>query len=170
MTLHDPGDFEGHCHRSDGGSGKHKNTSAHAVLCNEAHPNCIVCSPNNRLGLQLEFTMLDDGSVQATFDCGESFQGYPGILHGGVISSLLDGAMTNCLFAHGRQGITGELKIRFRHPVFIHRTAIVRAWVDRLIPPFQVLQAELIQDEWLKAKATGRFVERSHFEAKRNHV
>ena len=134
------------------------------------HPNCIVCSPDHQSGLHLEFTLLEDGSVQAAFDCGGAFQGYPGLLHGGVISALLDGAMTNCLFAHGQQGITGELKVRFRHPVVTDRPAIVRAWIDRSIPPFYVLQAELIQDEWVKAKATGKFVERSHFEAKRRQV
>jgi len=136
----------------------------------EAHPNCIVCSANHESGLHLKFTLLEDSSVQAAFDCGEAFQGYPGLLHGGVISSLLDGAMTNCLFAHGRQGVTGELKVRFRHSVVTDRPAIVRAWIDRSIPPFHVLQAELIQDEWIKAKATGKFVERTHFEAKQKHV
>jgi len=139
-------------------------------VSNEAHPNCIVCSPDHRAGLHLKFTLLEDGSVQATFDCGEVFQGYPGLLHGGTICTLLDGAMTNCLFAHGRQGITGELKVRFRHPVVTDRPAIARAWIDRSIPPFHVLQAELIQDEWVKAKATGKFVERPHFEAKRMQV
>jgi acyl-coenzyme A thioesterase PaaI-like protein len=133
----------------------------------QAHPNCFVCSPGPRSGLHLQFVLLDDGSVQARFDCDEAFEGYPGLLHGGVISALLDGAMTNCLFAHGQQGITGELKVRFRHPVVTDRPAIVRAWIDRSIPPFHVLQAELIQDEWVKAKATGKFVERAHFEAKR---
>ena len=141
--------------------------SAPRKVSSEAHPNCIVCSPDNQAGLHLEFTLLEDGSVQATFDCRKVFQGYPGLLHGGVISALLDGAMTNCLFAHGQQGITGELKVRFRHPVVTDRSAIVRAWVDRSIPPFHVLQAELIQDEWVKAKAIGKFVERPHFEAKR---
>jgi acyl-coenzyme A thioesterase PaaI-like protein len=136
----------------------------------QAHPNCIVCSPHHPCGFHLEFVLSDDGSVQAKFDCSEVFEGYPGLLHGGVISSLLDGAMTNCLFAHGQQGITGELKVRFRHPVVTDRVAVVRAWIDRSIPPFHVLQAELIQDEWVKAKATGKFLERSHFEAKRRQV
>jgi len=40
----------------------------------------------------MEFDVDDDGGVQATFQCVESFEGYPGILHGGVISSILDGA------------------------------------------------------------------------------
>jgi len=136
----------------------------------QAHPNCIVCSPHHRCGFRLDFVLSDDGSVQARFDCGEAFEGYRGLLHGGVISALLDGAMTNCLFAHGRQGITGELKVRFRHPVVTDRPAIVRAWIDQLTPPFHVLQAELIQDEWVKAKATGKFVERAHFEVKRRQV
>ena len=78
--------------------------------------------------------------------------------------------MTNCLFAHGRQGVTGELKVRFRRPVVTDRPAIVRAWIDRSIPPFHVLKAELIQDEWGKAKATGKFVERSRFESKRRRT
>ena len=125
----------------------------------EVHPNCVVCGANHLSGLQLEFTLLEDGSVQATFDCGEAFQGYPGLLHGGVISSLLDGAMTNCLFASGQQGVTGELKVRFRHPVVINRKATVRAWVDRSMPPLHLLQAELIQDERVKAKARGKFME-----------
>jgi acyl-coenzyme A thioesterase PaaI-like protein len=136
----------------------------------QAHPNCILCSPHHRSGFRLEFALSDDGSVQAKFDCSEVFEGYPGLLHGGVISSLLDGAMTNCLFAHGHQGVTGELKVRFRHPVITDRPAVVRAWIDRSIPPFYVLHAELIQDEWVKAKATGKFVERPHFEARRRQI
>jgi len=128
----------------------------------QAHPNCFVCGPGQGRGLRLRFVLLKDGSVQARFACSRAFEGYPGLLHGGIIASLLDGAMTNCLFAHGEQGITGELKVRFRHPVVTDRPAVVRAWIDRSLPPFHVLRAELIQDDWVKAKATGKFVERSH--------
>jgi acyl-coenzyme A thioesterase PaaI-like protein len=142
------------------------------ILRRQAHPNCVVCSAGRESGKQLEFALLEDGCVQTTFECDKVFQGYPGLLHGGVISSLLDGAMTNCLFAHGQQGVTGELKVRFCHPVATGRVAIVRAWLDRSVPHFHVLQAELIQDGQVKARATGKFVERSHFEAaqRRNGV
>lgn len=125
-----------------------------------------MCGPDHQFGLRLDFVLLEDESVRATFDCGESYQGYPGLLHGGVISSLLDGAMTNCLFAHGHEGLTGELKVRFRHPVLIDRVAIVRAWIDQSLFPFHILQAELVQDGSVKAKATGKFVERSQFKVK----
>ncbi len=131
-------------------------------LANTTHPDCFVCGIDHPFGLQLEFTLLEDGSVQASFACAETFAGYPGVLHGGVIASLLDGAMTNCLFAHGCQGVTGKLEIRFRHPLITDRDAVVRAWIDRSCSPYHVLKAELIQDEWVKAKATGTFADRPH--------
>jgi len=104
---------------------------------------------------------LKDGGVQAHFDCDSAYEGFPGMLHGGVISCLLDGAMTNCLFAHGRRGITGELKVRFRHPVVTGQSTLVRAWIESSSPPFHVLKAELIQDQQVKARATGKFLEQA---------
>ena len=82
-----------------------------------SHPRCAVCSEAGPCAMGLQFRLLGDGSVEEAFDCSDRFQGYPGMLHGGVISSLLDGAMTNCLFAHGIVAVTADLKVRFRHPV-----------------------------------------------------
>jgi len=125
----------------------------------QSHPNCVVCSSENASGLQLTFDTLEDGSVQASFDCDEKYVGYDGMLHGGVISSLLDGAMTNYLFAQGRTGFTGELIVRFRQPVAIGRTASIRAWSTRFFPPFHALAAELTQDGEVKARARAKFME-----------
>ena len=133
---------------------------------NKAHPNCIVCGLANERGLRVAFALTDDGAVQACFDCDKAYEGFPGVLHGGTLSSLLDGAMTNCLFAHGHNGITGELKIRFRHPVITDRVATVRAWIERTSPPYHILKAEVIQDERVKATATGKFVDQPRFGAK----
>ena len=125
----------------------------------QAHANCVVCSPANSRSLRLEFAASDDGGVQACFDCDKAFQGYASMLHGGVIASLLDGAMTNCMFAHGIPAITAELNVRFRHPVLIGQFATVRAWIERLSPPLHLLKAEVLQDEQLKATALGKFME-----------
>ena len=134
-------------------------------LRQQAHPNCVVCGPKSESGLHLEFSTLKDGSIQTHFDCSSIYEGFPGMLHGGVISCLLDGVMTNCLFAHGRQGITGELKVRFRYPVVTGQSSLVRAWIESSSPPFHVLKAELIQDQQVKARATGKFVEQAAFRA-----
>ncbi|MBN2293973.1 MAG: PaaI family thioesterase [Pirellulales bacterium] len=109
--------------------------------------------------MRLEFDVLEDGSVYAYFGCAEKYEGFPGVLHGGIISSLLDGAMTNCLFAHGHTSVTGELKVRFRSPVATGQMSRIRAWIDMSSPPYHILKAELIQDQQVKALATGKFID-----------
>lgn len=127
----------------------------------QAHGNCVVCGVANSRGLRLEFHADENGGVQASFDCQRVYQGYANVLHGGVVSALLDGAMTNCLFAHGHPGVTAELTVRFRHPVCIGTPANVRAWIERCAPPLYVLRAELVQDERLRATARGKFMDRA---------
>jgi hypothetical protein len=78
------------------------------VLREIAHPRCVACCPENKFGLKLDFQDAGGGAVQATFDCSVAFEGYPGQLHGGIISTLLDSAMANCLFAQNLQGVTAE--------------------------------------------------------------
>ncbi len=124
------------------------------------HADCVVCSSTNSRGLQLEFGLEEDGSVSADFPCSWDFQGYGGFLHGGVISSLLDGAMTNCLFAHGQAGFTAELNVRFLHPVVLGEVVTVRAWIDRSHPVLKVLKGEVVQGDRVMATAVGKFLER----------
>lgn len=125
----------------------------------QVHANCIVCGPTNERGLGLDFVLSDDGSVEADFNCDKGFEGYASIVHGGVISSVLDGAMTSCLFARGCSAVTAVLDIRFRHPVVTGQTAAVRAWITRATPPLYVLEAEMSQQGQVKATATGTLMD-----------
>jgi acyl-coenzyme A thioesterase PaaI-like protein len=59
----------------------------------EKQPNsrmCFVCGIDNPIGLHLAFYTDDEGRCIARFRPKPEHQGYPGQLHGGVISSLLD--------------------------------------------------------------------------------
>ncbi len=123
-----------------------------------AHANCVVCSSTNEYGLGLSFTSFPDGSVEAVFDCHQVFEGYRNMLHGGIISTLLDGAMTNCMFSHGIHAVTAELNIRFLHPVVCCRSASVRAWITRSTAKLHLLQAEVSQNGQIMATAMGKFV------------
>jgi hypothetical protein len=87
------------------------------VTRKQSHPDCIGCSSENSSGLGLEFIVRDDRGVQAEFACSRIYQGYPGYLHGGISSLLLDLAMANCLFAHQKCGVTTRLIVRFLLPV-----------------------------------------------------
>ena len=127
----------------------------------QLHPNCVVCSSGNTLGLQLDFKRSDDGAMVGHFYCDKTLEGYSGLLHGGVISAVLDGAMTNCLFAAGHRAVTADFRVRFRHPVVTGQMATVRARISQSRPPVHELKAEIIQNGQIKATATGKFMERS---------
>ncbi len=123
------------------------------------HPHCFVCSPGFGGGLQIQFEAGDAGSVEGTFYCTEGFTGYPGFLHGGITSALLDGAMTNCLMARGTPGLTGKLEVRFLKPVLIGQEAVVRAWWEKSKGPLHIMGAELLQNGEVLASAAGRFMD-----------
>ncbi len=134
--------------------------AALSTLRRERHPGCFVCGPDNGQGLGLEFRWGEAGTVEAAFACQAIFEGYPAMLHGGIVCALLDGAMTNCLFAHGHTAVTAELKVRFRHPVLTDCPARVRAWIAASFRPLHELAAELVQEDQVMATARGKFMER----------
>jgi acyl-coenzyme A thioesterase PaaI-like protein len=124
----------------------------------EAHPHCYVCSDSNPMGLSLRYTAQPDGSVRASFPGHTALEGYPGLMHGGVIAALLDGAMTNCLFAHHQRALTAELKVRYHMEVKAAEEVILRAWLEDCCHGLFRMQAELIQGGRVKASASARFI------------
>lgn len=123
------------------------------------HSGCVACGSRSENGLGLRFTVVGDGCVEATFPCGVAFAGFPGCLHGGIISTLLDSAMTNAMFANGHVGLTGELTVRFYHTIEIGIPARVHAWMERSNHRLHVVRAELEQNGAEKAAAVGKFME-----------
>jgi acyl-coenzyme A thioesterase PaaI-like protein len=60
---------------------------------------CFGCGPANPTGLHLEFLIAPDGAVVSFPAVGENFEGHPGYLHGGIIATLLDEAMSRAVRA-----------------------------------------------------------------------
>jgi uncharacterized protein (TIGR00369 family) len=126
-------------------------------LRNIYHSNCWICG---KTGLGLEFALGQNGKVTAEIDCQNIHQGYDGILHGGIIASLLDCAMVNCLFAHGIAAFTAEIKVRYRHPVAVNQTAILKAEITGRSKILYHMTAMLIQNNVTMAKASGKFIKK----------
>ena len=82
-----------------------------------AHNRCFGCGPANANGLRLEFLLASDGAVVSLPVVPEAFEGHPGFLHGGIIATLLDEAMSKAVRALGRPSMTRKMEVEYLRPV-----------------------------------------------------
>jgi acyl-coenzyme A thioesterase PaaI-like protein len=116
---------------------------------------CYACGDLNPIGLHLHFRMEDDWAV-ATFTAQREHQGYPGYVHGGVVSSLLDEAMGWATYGRGIWALTGRLETRFRGIVPTGVPLTVRGHIERDRGRALDVVAELVDPEGkVLAQATG---------------
>ncbi|MBN1878894.1 PaaI family thioesterase [bacterium] len=78
--------------------------------------NCFACGPDHPFGLHMEFYFDDDArTITSTIRPGELFDGFPGILHGGIQATILDEVAFWGVWAqHGKCGLTSGLEIVYR--------------------------------------------------------
>ena len=107
------------------------------------HPGCFVCGDRgeNPLTLGLSF-VLEDGTVRASFVPQKEHAGYPGIVHGGILVSLLDEASTWAASAAAQAFcVTRSLEVEFLRPARVGKTLEIRAWVAGREGRFLCVQA-----------------------------
>ena len=124
-----------------------------------AYKKCFVCGRDNESGLKAVF-YFDGEKALSEITAGEAFEGYRGIYHGGIISTMLDEVMLKAILAIDRIAVTAELTIKYHKPV---RTG------DRLMFSGQITQSrgKLLltegfvagDDGSLFASATGKYIE-----------
>ena len=81
--------------------------------------HCFVCGLDSEVGLKLRFDDNGTNEVQALYSVGEEYQGYPGVVHGGVVAAMLDeiGGRTTMAGDPNRFMMTAKIEIRYRKPV-----------------------------------------------------
>jgi len=77
---------------------------------------CFACGQLNPGGLHLDFDVSRD-RAEARYRALQRHQGYDGLLHGGVVTALLDEAMGWAIFHQGIWGVTAKITVAFRQPV-----------------------------------------------------
>lgn len=81
---------------------------------------CFVCGLENPIGLHLHIYETDPGVIESKYIAPEHFQGYPGVLHGGIVAALLDeisGRVHMGDAANPRFMFTGKLEVKYRKNV-----------------------------------------------------
>jgi uncharacterized protein (TIGR00369 family) len=78
---------------------------------------CFVCGQKNKDGLKLQFRYSPDGGkVETRFVPDAKYQGWKGVLHGGIIMTLLDEVMAKAAVKKGFNVLTGEITTKFKNP------------------------------------------------------
>lgn len=94
------------------------NTSEHLKpMAHAAQNRCFGCGQANATGLKLEFLLAADGSVVSLPTIPDSFEGPRGFLHGGIVATLLDEAMSKSVRAKGFVAMTRHLEVEYLRPV-----------------------------------------------------
>jgi acyl-coenzyme A thioesterase PaaI-like protein len=79
------------------------------------YQGCFACGLRNDAGLKLTFWMEGD-EIVTEFTPEAHYQGFPGVLHGGILATVLDETLSRTASIEGRWMMTGRLEIRYRRP------------------------------------------------------
>lgn len=123
--------------------------------------NCFGCGLRNETGLQLEFDDDPVGNgVQAAFTPVSRVEGYTGMVHGGIITTVLDEVMAWSLYRHGIWAVTGELTTRYRKPILIGQPTVAVGTIVRDRSRALELRGEIRDREnrAVLAEATATFI------------
>lgn len=118
---------------------------------------CFGCGRQNPIGLKMTF-FEDDGGVWAPWTPAREHQGYEGIVHGGLITTVLDEVMGWAIYVRKLWAVTGTINVRFRKPVRIGESLTARAWVESVTGRKVDVRAQLVRDADSEVLAEGSAV------------
>ena len=83
--------------------------------------HCFICGLENPVGLKLKIYRTGPDKIETTYTAPEHFQGYPGVLHGGIIAAILDEISGRAQMgddpAASRFMFTAKLEVKYRKNV-----------------------------------------------------
>lgn len=88
-----------------------------APLYHGAQNHCFGCGLANPVGLRLKFSIAPDHAVICDATVSDNYEGPPGYLHGGIIATLLDEAMSKANRANGVTAMTRQMQVEYLKPV-----------------------------------------------------
>lgn len=121
---------------------------------------CFVCGQDNPRGLRIRYQRQDSGEMTAAWTPSPEWEGFRGIVHGGVVSTVLDEAMSKAVAATGSQALTAELRVRFRRHVTSGDAFLIRGWIVKRNKRLIEAEATLTTPDGTEhAHAWARFLE-----------
>ena len=91
---------------------------------------CFGCGQDNPIGLKLSF-QWDGKTARAEFTPTKFYQGWAGVVHGGIITCILDEAMGNVALFEGMNCLTAKMQVKLRRPALIDEPLIITSSIIR---------------------------------------
>lgn len=130
----------------------------------EKQPNsrlCFVCGLQNPLGLQLAFYLDEEnGEAVTRATLRDEYQGYPGVVHGGIVTAILDETIGRAIIGVDDQfAFTARLNVRFLKPVPLEEEIEARGRITKERSRAFEAEGEItLADGSVAAEASGLFI------------
>lgn len=120
---------------------------------------CFVCGQDNPVGFKTHVDVdREQQSAKFAITVPADFQGWQGMVHGGILSALLDEVSAYAAMTVSGIVVTAELKTRFRKPVPVDQEIIVSAQVVSQTRRVVMVEAELAMQGEILASAEAKMV------------
>ena len=128
---------------------------------------CLICGLENDFGLFTRFYETEEGEVVALATGRDEHQGYPGRMHGGIITALLDETIGRSIMLSDPNawGVTADINVRFKKPVPLEEEIKIIGRIDKEgRRVFEGSGEIVLRDGTVAATARGKFV-RMHIDS-----
>jgi uncharacterized protein (TIGR00369 family) len=120
-----------------------------------------VYGPGNPVAPPLVATDSADGRATGRVTLGKTHEGPPGLVHGGVVATLMDHVLARAVRAGGRGGLTATLTVTYRRPVQLGVPLVATAAMGEVDGRRTTAHARLVAEDdpgTTLAEAEGLFV------------
>jgi acyl-coenzyme A thioesterase PaaI-like protein len=133
--------------------------------------SCFGCGKDNPIGLKLSF-QWDGKTARAEFTPTEAYQGWPGLVHGGIMACLLDEGMGYAALFDTAHCLTARMEVKLKRPAIVGEPLVITSSIKRKTRKLiETVAAVTLEDGTVVAEGTGTHyvvdrVERERLERK----
>ena len=121
----------------------------------DTFPTCFACGRDNPIGLKLQFRK-EGNEATSEITVGELYEGWQGVVHGGIVCTILDEAMAYTYFPETK-GVTAKAEFRFKQPAPVGVPLVVTARLVKRTRKILTTQASIaLKDGTLIAECTAQ--------------
>lgn len=108
--------------------------------------NCFACGELNEIGLHLKLN-LEPGRCWTELEMPRRFEGWEGIIHGGILCTVMDEVMAWALVQDDSWGVTARMSVDFHKPVTVGQKIRAEGWITESRRRVHATAAKILDSE-----------------------